>query len=161
MKKALYRDQQVIEQLDKRKGGYSYICLPGEVVNKFKDQRQTRLICEVDAAFRFQCGLNHLGNGDFFIILGKKILQSLKKSAGETISFALYYDPDPLGVPMPESLSVLLEQDAALKAAFEKLSMGKKRQVIHYLSRIKNLDKQISTALKVVYEVPQPRRSRK
>lgn len=156
---SLYSDEQVITQLDKRKGGYSFIQVPGEVVNGFSAKRATRLVCTLDDRTTIQCGLNHLGDGNFFIILGAKIIKSIGKKPGDRIRFVLNEDPDPLGVPMPEVLLALLEQDEALNDTFTRFTAGKKRFVIHAVTRIKDIDKQVSTAIKMIRDGASIKRS--
>lgn len=156
----LFKDEQVIGQLEKRKGGYFYLTIPADIVNQFKNKRLTRFLCTIDKKLTFQCGLNHLGDGNFFIILGSKNLKEVNRQLGDKIYFELIEDPNPLGVAMPEVLEALLEQDEDLKATFEKLSMGKKRHVIHTISRIKDIDKQIGNAVKIIQEHTLPRRKK-
>jgi Domain of unknown function (DUF1905)/Bacteriocin-protection, YdeI or OmpD-Associated len=156
----IYKDEQTIGQLEKRKGGYFYLTISPEVIDGFKNKRQTRFLCTIDGQLTFRCGLNHLGNGNFFIILGSKNLSTIGKKLGDQLSFELREDPDPLGVKMPEVLEALLEQDEELKSRYEKLSMGKKRHVIHTISRIKDIDKQISGATKVINEHLLPKRKK-
>jgi hypothetical protein len=153
-----WQDEQIIGQLEKRKGGYFYIVVSADTVNTFKNKRQTRFLCTLDKKLTFRCGLNHLGDGNFFIIISGKNLQTIGKTTGDSLFFELTEDPDPLGVPMPEVLEALLEQDEPLKALFEALSMGKKRHVIHTISRIRDLDKQVSQAMKIIHEHGQTRR---
>jgi uncharacterized protein YdeI (YjbR/CyaY-like superfamily) len=45
---------------------------------------------------------------------------------------------------MPEVLETVIEQDEHLKAIFESLTLGKQRNIIHQISRIKDIDKQIN-----------------
>jgi hypothetical protein len=139
----LYKEEQVIAQLEQRKGGYCYLSIKAEVVEKFKHKRNTRLICTLDKVLTFQCGLNHLGDGNFFIILSAKNLKALNKRPGDTVRFELAEDPNPLGVAMPEVLTAMLAQDDTLNDLFQRLTDGKKRGIIHQLNRIKDIDKQI------------------
>lgn len=155
-----FKDEQVIGQLEKRKGGYFYLTISAVIINQFKNKRLTRFLCTIDKKLTFQCGLNHLGDGNFFIILGSKNLKIVNKQLGDKLAFELKEDPDPLGVKMPEILEALLEQDEELKSKYEKLSMGKKRHVIHTISRIKDIDKQIDGAAKIINEHLLPRRKK-
>ncbi|MGD1893613.1 MAG: YdeI/OmpD-associated family protein [Cyclobacteriaceae bacterium] len=154
----LFEEEQVIQQLEMRKGGYFYLTIPAEFVNRLEQKRYTRFICTIEENVTFQCGLNHLGDGNFFIILGSKNLKAANKKLGNTLHFTLQKDPNPLGVAMPEVLEALLEQDDTLKAIFEKLSMGKKRHVIHSINKIKDIDKQINAAIRVIHEQTKPRK---
>lgn len=64
-----YQAEQSIGQLEKRKGGYFCLTIPNEVVGQFKNKRHARFLCRIDKKVTFQCGLNQLGDGNFFIIL--------------------------------------------------------------------------------------------
>jgi hypothetical protein len=71
-----FKGKQVIDQLEKRKGGYFFLKIDAEIVNQFQEKRHTRFICTLDSKLPFQCGLNHLGDGNFFIILSNKNLNA-------------------------------------------------------------------------------------
>ena len=148
----MYPRQQSIQQLETRKGGYFYLEVPAAYVQKLSRQRKTRLLCTLDQDLTYRCGLNHLGNGDFYIILSQKNLKDLGKQLGSHVRVSLEEDPNPLGVEIPEVLVVLLEQEAFLQQKFEALSDGKKRSIIHQINRIKNIDLKISRAQKLLLE---------
>jgi len=151
-----YKGEQVIRQLEKRKGGYFYIKIESEIVNQFKNKRHTRFICTLDKLVSFQCGLNHLGDGNFFIILSIKNLKALGKTLGKTTSFTLKEDPNPLGVDVPEVLETILNQDESLKNTFDGLTLGKKRNVIHSIKKIKDFDKQVQKAIQIIIGSSKP-----
>lgn len=141
-----YKGKQVLQKLDERKGAYYYIRVPADAVAKMPEQKRTRLLCTVDGSISYRCGLNHMGDGDFFIILSTKNLKTLGKQVGDTVSFVLTRDNNPLGVEMPEVLEALLAQDEDALAAYNRLTDGKKRSLIHYVTRIKDIDKQVKAA---------------
>ncbi len=153
----VYNSQQIIGQLEKRKGGYFFLKIDADLVNELPNKRQTRFLCTLEKKVTFQCGLNHLGDGNFFIILSAKNLETVQKQLGDAIDFELREDPNPLGVEMPEILDVLLEQDENLKAIFESLTTGKKRNVIHQIIKIKDVDKQIQKSIRLIHESTKPR----
>lgn len=145
-----YKSEQIIGQLEKRKGGYYYLKVGAEIVSQFENNRKTRFICKLDNKISFQCGLNHLGDGNFFIIISTKNLKLIERELGETIPFELVVDPNPLGIDLPETLEVLLEQDIELKNKFDKLTDGKKRSIIFQISKIKDIDKQILRTIELI-----------
>lgn len=155
-----YESEQIIGQLEKRKGGYFFLKIDADIVNQFKNKRQTRFICTLDKSLTFQCGLNHLGDGNFFIILSTKNLQTINKKLGDKIQFALSEDPNPLGVAVPEVLEAILEQDENIKAIFDGLTLGKKRNVIHQINKIKDIDKQVQKTIKLINDSKKPRPAR-
>ena len=120
--------------------------IDAKIINQFEKGRHTRLVCILDEKITLRCGLNHLGDGNFFIIVSEKNLNQLNKKLGSMIHFKIEEDPDQLGVEMPEILDVLLSQDENLKAIFDKITDGKKRGLIYTILKTKDLDKQIQTS---------------
>lgn len=139
----LYSGHQAIKQLEKRKGGYYYIQLDAEVVNQFKRKKATRIVCNIDDCISYRCGLNHLGDGNFFVIVATKHIQALDKTLGETINYTIKEDPDQLGVDMPEVLTVFLNQEPDKRKLFDTLTDGKKRSLIYSIIKLKDIDKQV------------------
>ena len=139
---------QKVGQLEKRRGGYYYLKVNAEIVDQFEKKRKTRFICEIDQKIKYSCGLNHYGDGNFFIILSTANLKKLGKHRGNKVSYTIYEDPNPLGVEIPEVLSVLLEQDEILKNKYDVLTDGKKRSLIFTINKVKNIDLQVEKALK-------------
>lgn len=139
--------QQPIRQLEKRKGGYYYFEIPAEAIEQFEKKRHTRLICSIDEKLTYSCGLNHLGDGNFFIILATRHLKKLGKELEQVVTFSIQEDPNPLGVEIPEVLQALLSQDQEIANSFNDLTDGKKRSLIYSLQRLKDIDKQVNIIL--------------
>lgn len=138
-----YTGEQAIGQLEKIKGGYFYLTIEADIINQFERKRHTRLVCHLDEKISHQCGLNHLGDGNFFIIVAGKYLEQLGKKVGSFVHFKIEEDPNPLGVDVPEVLTVLLMQDKNLKDIYDKITDGKKRALIFSIIKIKDIDKQV------------------
>jgi hypothetical protein len=138
-----YEGEQAIGQLEKIKGGYFYLTIDAQIIQQFERKRHMRLVCHLDGKISYQCGLNHLGDGNYFIIIAGKILQQLGKKVDSRVHFRIEEDPNPLGVEVPEVLTVLLEQDEHLKEIYDKISDGKKRALIFSILKVKNIDKQV------------------
>jgi hypothetical protein len=138
-----FEGEQAIGQLEKIKGGYFYLTIDAQIIQQFERKRHTRLVCHLDGKISYQCGLNHLGDGNYFIIIAGKILQQLGKKVDSRVYFRIEEDPNPLGVEVPEVLTVLLEQDEHLKEIYDKISDGKKRALIFSILKVKNIDKQV------------------
>ncbi|MCI5056211.1 MAG: DUF1905 domain-containing protein [Flavobacteriales bacterium] len=142
-----YQGKQKINQLEKRKGGYFYLKIDSDIINQFSRKRATRMICTVDNDVSYRCGLNHLGDGNFYIIVAGKYLDKLGKELGEEVSFKIEEDPDQLGVEVPEVLTAFLQQDSESKAIYDKLTDGKKRSLIYSFNKIKDTDRQVKIIL--------------
>ena len=149
MKKIVLNAQ--IQMLDPRKGGYHYLFVDKTIVAQFSKQNKTRLRCKIND-YVFPCGLNHLGDGNFFIILGKEKIKKSGAVLGENVKFTLQEDPNPLGVEEPEVLTVLLEQDSMAKEQYKQLTDGKKRSLIFSIQKTKNIDLQVQKILQFLEE---------
>jgi hypothetical protein len=135
--------EQAIGQLEKIKGGYFYLTIKADIINQFERKRHTRLVCHLDEKISYQCGLNHLGDGNFYIIVAGKYLEQLGKKVGSFVHYKIEEDPNPLGVDVPEVLTVLLMQDENLRDIYDKITDGKKRALIFSILKIKDIDKQV------------------
>lgn len=134
--------------------------VPAHVTHTLPHGNKTRLLCTIDRRFTFQCGLNPVGDGNYYIILNSRNLKKMGLLVGQTIHFGICPDPDPLGAPIPEALAELLAQDEATNHAFQQLTPGRKRTIIHSVGRYRNIDKLISTALALIHQ-PTKAQSRK
>ena len=147
-----FTGKQTLNQLDPRKGGYFYLVIQADLVNQLSQKRATRLVCTIDDRISLRCGLNHLGDGNFYIIIAKRHFEKLNKHIGESVAYSIHEDPDQLGVDVPEVLSVLLEQDPEARAIYEKLTDGRKRTLIYSFNRIKDIDKQVKKIIDFLAE---------
>lgn len=145
--------EQPIRQLEKRKGGYFYLQVDAGIIHQFEKKRHTRLVCTLDGRVSYSCGLNHLGDGNYFIIVASKYLKQLGKGLGQEVTFEIKEDPNPLGVKMPEVLEVLLAQDEEANQIFQGLTDGKKRSLVYTVLKVKDIDEQVQAALKFLGEV--------
>lgn len=138
-----FKGTQLLQKLSPKRGSYYYIKIPSKVVETYAKGRQTRLLCTLENEISYSCGLNHFGDGDYFIILSSRYVKKLKKEVDDTIQFEIIEHPDPLGVFVPEVLTVFLDQDAEAKEIFDSLTDGKKRTLIFAIGRIKSIDIQL------------------
>jgi len=125
------------------------LTIEAAVINQFLNKQHIRFLGTLEGRLTFQCGLNHLGDGNFFISISTSSLASVQKEVGENFHFEFSEDLNPLGVDIPEVPEIVIEQDEHLKAIFESLTLGKQRNIIHQISRIKHIGKQINILGKI------------
>lgn len=138
-----YTLKQQIFKLSPNKGGYYHLVLNPEIVSQFSKEKASRLKCIIDGLVELSCGLNHLGDGNFYIIVAGRHLKKLKKQEGDEVTFTVFEDSNPLGIEEPEVLQVLLAHDEEAKDIYSTLTDGRKRTLIFSIIRIKNIDIQI------------------
>lgn len=130
--------------------GMHYIEVPKQVVDSLGGIARVRLICSVNKRISFQCGLVALGQGRAYISITKKRMKDLGVSLGDQVTVVLKPDKSKYGMPMPPELKEVLAQDEQGKLRFEKLTPGRQRYIIHYVSSVKNSDKRIERALLLI-----------
>jgi len=144
---------QLIRQLEKRKGGYYYLQVDAAIVNQLERKRATRIICTLNGTVTYGCGLNHLGDGNFYIIVAARYLKKLGLALNDPVTFEIEEDPNPFGVEVPKVLSILLEQDPDAKRIYDGLTDGKKRSLIYGIKDIKNVDKQVQKIRSILQQL--------
>ncbi|MEL6485205.1 MAG: DUF1905 domain-containing protein, partial [Bacteroidota bacterium] len=138
-----FKGKQRLRQLEKRKGGYYYLEIVSSIVDQLRKKRATRLVCTLESEVRYRCGLNHLGNGNFFVIVASRHLEKIGKSLGDEVTYEFMEDPDQLGVEVPEVLVAYLAQDEDSKKIYEGLTDGKKRSLIYAILKISDFDNKV------------------
>ncbi len=127
--------------------GWHYLVIEKKTAEKlsFADQYR-RVVCSINGAESFQCALMPSG-GKFYIIVNKKKRDGLGIVAGDTVRVELVIDESKYGLPMPEELREVLNQDPNGDRLFHALTAGKQRSMLYYLGNIKDVDKRIHAAL--------------
>lgn len=144
-------------------GGWHFLVVDRKIVDKLGfEGKAKRVLCSIKGAEPFACAL--MPWGDFFYIMVNKLRRAeLGLNVGDKVEVVLEKDESKYGMPMPEELQEVLNQDPNGNKAFHSLTAGKQRSMMYMIGKIKDIDKRIHTALvfiehlkkndgKVVYE---------
>lgn len=127
--------------------GWHFLVIDKKTADKlsFTDQYK-RVICTINGTEPYQCALMPSG-GKFYIIVNKKKRDSLGIVAGDKVKVELVIDESKYGLPMPDELQEVLNQDPEGDRLFHALTAGKQRSMLYFLGNIKDIDKRIHAAL--------------
>lgn len=125
---------------------YYYLLLEDEVLTHFP--LKSRVICKADGHLEFSAAVMALGEGKGYLMLNGKRLKALKKGEGDSVALELMADDSEYGMPMPEELQEILDQDEEIRTRFEGLTPGKKRTILHYIGMVKNPELRLEKAIK-------------
>ena len=143
--------------------GWHYIPVARNIGDEFpKNGGTRRVLCTINNVETFPCALMPY-DGEFTIVVNKDRRKKLGLVAGDKITVVIIADESEHGMPMPEELEEVLNQDPEGQTAFQSLTPGKRRSMMFYIGKIKDVDLRIHTALifvehikknngKVVYE---------
>ena len=130
-------------------GGF-YLPVPERIAGKFEVKNGTRrVVCTANGKVTFQCAVLPHSKG-VYIGTNKSIRDALAIEAGDEVKLELTEDESKYGCPMPEEFQEVLNQDPEGDKFFHSLTPGKQRSILYYVGSVKDTDKRISTALKVI-----------
>ena len=130
--------------------GVHYVEVPEKIVKKLGGLNKQRLLCSINNQPKFQCGMMALGEGRGYITVSKKKLKEFSIKLGDVIKVILEPDNSEFGMEVPEELIEIFAQDPEAEKRFMSISSGKQRNIIYYVSGVKNSDKRIERALKLI-----------
>jgi hypothetical protein len=132
-----------------------HIKVPSRIAKHFLEQGDKRVICRLNRDHTFQCAIMPAGDDVFFININKKIRDQLKLKEGQKIQVYLEKDTSTYGLPFPEELKAVLDQDPEGNRLFHQLTPGKQRNMIYGVSQVKNTDRRIQRALIMIEHLRQ------
>ncbi len=137
-----------LQKFDSNLWGY-HLPVPSTIADKFIEGSDRRIICWINDEFRIQNALMPYSEG-YFLLLNKDLVKKLNLSIGGEVILKLEKDRSEFGLSMPESFRTLLEQDTEGNRYFEKLTPGKKRNLIYIVGKVKNIDSQLNKGLAIL-----------
>jgi hypothetical protein len=131
---------------------YNYygIIVPADVCADFKTPGNKRILCTIDQHPPFPAALLPDGNGSFFIMLSKQRMKDFKLTPGSEAEVIIDEDTSKYGMPLPEEMEILLEQDEEGSRLFHQLTPGKQRSILYMVGKIKSSQKRIDKAIAIM-----------
>lgn len=127
-----------------------YFVVPEELVKTLTKDGANRFICTINGMYEHPCALHRSDDIGHYIYLSKRVRKELEVEPGDTLHCEIREDTSEYGMPMPEELSELFEIDPEGKRAFDTLTPGRQRGLIHYIGSAKRVDTRIQRALTIV-----------
>lgn len=130
--------------------GWHYLVVSKEIEKKFAfEGKSKRVVCSINGGESFQCALMPWGEVSY-IIVNKQKREALGIVAGDTVSVELVKDESKYGLPMPEELREVLNQDSEGDSLFHQLTAGKQRSLLYAIGKPKDIDLRIHYSLIVI-----------
>jgi hypothetical protein len=94
----------------------------------------------------FSLAVQHVQDGGWYFSVSAPLRKAAGIKIGDKVEVAFeLVDPDLLDIP--EELEALLQQDENALKAWQKLTTGYQRSLIHYITSVKNVDSRIKRSL--------------
>jgi hypothetical protein len=94
----------------------------------------------------FALAIQNMKDGSRFFSVGAPLRRAARIQPGDKVE-VVFRIVDPDKVDIPKELGAVLEQDAEARTAWENLTSGYQRSLIHYVTSVKNVDSRIQRAL--------------
>lgn len=128
--------------------GY-YISIPEEVSSFFVKKDIKRFTCNINDEIEFPCALLSRSNGSHYIMINKTNQKKLHVQVGDELDLKLSADESKYGMPIPEEMEVLLEQDPDADKLFHALTAGRQRSLLFMIGKPKSSAIRLNKALAV------------
>jgi len=120
------------------------IFLPGKIIRQLPAGR-----IRVKGTFNnaaFSLAVLHLKDGSRYFSVSAALRRAAKIRVGDPVKVNFkIVNPDKIDIP--EELQAILSQDDDARKAWEKLTTGYRRSLIHYVTSVKNVDSRIKRSL--------------
>ena len=126
------------------------VFVPQAVSDQLIKKNGRRVICTLNDIAKYQCALMPMGNATYFVNITKSLHKQLNVKLGSKISVELEADTSEYGLPVPEELVVLFDQDQDGYDVFHSLTPGKQRSLLHIIGKPKSSDLRLKKALTVI-----------
>ena len=131
---------------------FHYLPLPDEVVDALDRAGVRRVVVELNG-FRIRRAVMNSVEVGRHVVAGRTILRDAGARLGDMVHVALWADPDPDAVEVPEELEAALAQDPGAAARFDSFTPGMRRSIVLYVTQAKRTETRIKRALELAYKM--------
>lgn len=124
------------------------LIVPDEIIEQINKKGRIRTKGTMNG-HPFALAIQHLQTGERYFLVSA----ALRKAAKIQMSVPVQTEfvvVDENELDIPEELIAVLNEDPEGQAAFDKLTTGSKRGLIHYVTSVKNIDSRIKRAMQLV-----------
>jgi hypothetical protein len=109
-----------------------FIRVPPEVMTALGDKKRLPVRVTING-YTYRTTVAVYG-GKFYLGVRREIREAADVRAGDQLTVGLEYDADLRTADLPDALRAALEADAAMAAAFEKLSYTRKKEFVQWVT---------------------------
>lgn len=134
---------------------YHYIPVPDEVIRSLSLKYRDRVIALFNDENHIHCALHRhpVENTIAVIYLGKYAREKAGILPGEKVKVSIKKDDTEYGMEMPLELEEVLSIDPEGLQAFQKLTPGRKRTALYFISKAKMEETRIQRAILIVENI--------
>lgn len=124
------------------------LIIPDEIIEQINKQGRIRTKGTMNGN-PFALAIQNLKTGERYFSVSAPMRRAAKIQLSVPVQTE-FVIVDENELDIPEELIAVLDEDPEGKAAFDKLTTGSKRGLIHYITSVKNVDSRIKRAMQLV-----------
>jgi Bacteriocin-protection, YdeI or OmpD-Associated/Domain of unknown function (DUF1905) len=125
------------------------IVVPPEVVAAFGRGKRVPVVVTVDDGYSYRNTIATMG-GRFLLSFNAETRRATGRGAGDEVDVRLDVDDEPRVVAVPDDLALVLADDVAARAAWERLSYSRQREHVESITGAKTPETRARRVAKVV-----------
>jgi len=129
---------------------YNHIKVPSHIYAKYKAAAVKRIVFTLNGQESNHGAFIPIGDGTFFIITSKKLLNSHRLVIGDTVSVSIEPDTSKYGMPMCNEMKELILQDTEGGKLLHALTPGKVRSLLYHANKYKSSEKRLEKSIIIV-----------
>jgi uncharacterized protein YdeI (YjbR/CyaY-like superfamily) len=124
------------------------VIVPEEIVEQLPSTGRVRVDGTLNGA-PFNLAVQRTKNGTRYLSAARPLRKAARVDFGDEVEVSMHVvDNDKLDVP--EELQALLDVDEDARVTWERMTVGKRRGVAHYVNSVKNTDSRIRRAIEIM-----------
>jgi hypothetical protein len=124
-----------------------HIPVPDKIYQEFKKAGIKRVVVRYKEMVERPAAFMGKGDGSFFLMINKAEAKKLKLEIGESVDVSIEKDKSKYGMPMPEEMQELMDQDPEANKHFHALTPGVQRSLLYILGKPKQSQKRLEKAI--------------
>lgn len=124
-----------------------HVIIPEDLVVLLSSDGHKRVICSVDGGELLSKALMPDGNGHYFLMFNKELVNKYALQIGKCVSIEIWKDTSKYGMPIPVEMEELLFQDPKGSDFFHQLTKGKQRSLIYIVDKPKSSELKLKKAM--------------
>jgi len=140
-----------LQKFDSKVWGFHFP-IPTSIAKTFIEGTNRRVVCQINNDIKIQGALMPYSEG-YFLLINQDLVNKCNLSIGMEVDLAMEKDTSEFGMTMPDSFRTLLEQDNEGNLYFDKLTPGKKRNLIYIVGKVKNFESQLNKGLAILHHL--------
>lgn len=130
----------------------SVLIVPEEIVEALGGKQTKRVLCTLNGR-PLRRALQYMRTGERFLLVSKTLRRELRLGAEDLVQVTLAPDPAPEQVDLPEELVEGLAAWPEAEAAFNRLTPGRQRNLVHYIDTAKRSETRAERVVKLLHQL--------